>query len=187
MPGRSRRSWRPLLRSCASGFRDWASKLGTDTTGLRTWARSRHRASLSADPDADWGYKTRRWPARIYHRSSPSDGSFWPQAASSALVVLGVSTDTPPATRLCVLASGQNRLVGCDAVSALPPTIFLVSQGDSAPWMSRRLNRSSGHRDAMWEIWTEGLGRPSAAERGSDCATDEAARHPAGGPLRLVR
>jgi hypothetical protein len=36
-------------------------QLGTDTTALRTWARGRKDPSESADPEADWGRKTRRW------------------------------------------------------------------------------------------------------------------------------
>ena len=36
-------------------------QLGTDTTALRAWARGRRDASQSADPEADWGKKTRRW------------------------------------------------------------------------------------------------------------------------------
>ena len=73
---------------------------------------------------------------RISHTPSPSDGRFWPEAASSALVVLGVSMDTPPATRLCVLASGHNRLAGCDAVSLLPVENF--------PRISSQLSALSG-------------------------------------------
>jgi hypothetical protein len=36
-------------------------QLGTDTTSLRTWARGRSDPNESADPEADWGRKTRRW------------------------------------------------------------------------------------------------------------------------------
>ena len=36
-------------------------ELGTDTTVLRTWARGRRDPLESADPEADWGRKTRRW------------------------------------------------------------------------------------------------------------------------------
>lgn len=36
-------------------------QLGVDTTGLRTWARGRRRPAQSADPEADWGHKIRRW------------------------------------------------------------------------------------------------------------------------------
>jgi hypothetical protein len=36
-------------------------QLGTDTTALRTWARGRKDPLESADPEADWGRKTRRW------------------------------------------------------------------------------------------------------------------------------
>lgn len=36
-------------------------QLGTDTTALRTWARGRKDPADSADPQADWGRKTRRW------------------------------------------------------------------------------------------------------------------------------
>lgn len=36
-------------------------QLGTDTTALRTWARGRRDPKESADPEADWGHKIRRW------------------------------------------------------------------------------------------------------------------------------
>ena len=36
-------------------------QLGTDATALRTWARGRKNPADSADPQADWGRKTRRW------------------------------------------------------------------------------------------------------------------------------
>ena len=36
-------------------------QLGIDTTPLRTWARGRKDPSDSADPEADWGRKTRKW------------------------------------------------------------------------------------------------------------------------------
>jgi hypothetical protein len=40
---------------------DLGEQLGTDTTALRTWARGRRNPRESADPEADWGRKTRRW------------------------------------------------------------------------------------------------------------------------------
>ena len=40
---------------------DLGEQLGTDTTALRTWARGRKNPADSADPEADWGYKIRRW------------------------------------------------------------------------------------------------------------------------------
>jgi len=40
---------------------DLGAQLGTDTTALRTWARGRKDPSESADPQADWGRKTRKW------------------------------------------------------------------------------------------------------------------------------
>jgi len=40
---------------------DLGEQLGTDTTALRTWARGKKKPSESADPEADWGYKIRRW------------------------------------------------------------------------------------------------------------------------------
>ena len=40
---------------------DLGRQLGTDTTALETWARGRREPKSSADPDADWGRKTRRW------------------------------------------------------------------------------------------------------------------------------
>lgn len=40
---------------------DLGEQLGTDTTALRSWARGRKDPSESADPEADWGRKTRRW------------------------------------------------------------------------------------------------------------------------------
>lgn len=40
---------------------DLGEELGTDTTALRTWARGRRDPARSADPEADWGYKIRRW------------------------------------------------------------------------------------------------------------------------------
>ena len=59
----------------------------------------------------------RKLLARISHTSPPSGGRFWPPSASSALVFLGVSTDTPPASRLCVLDGDQNRSTGRDTAS----------------------------------------------------------------------
>lgn len=46
------------LRACLP---DLGEQLGTDTTALRAWARGRKDPADSADPDADWGRKTRRW------------------------------------------------------------------------------------------------------------------------------
>ena len=40
---------------------DLGEQLGTDTTAIRTWARGKKKPSESADPEADWGYKIRRW------------------------------------------------------------------------------------------------------------------------------
>jgi len=40
---------------------DLGAQLGTDTTALRTWARGRKDPAESADPQADWGRKTRKW------------------------------------------------------------------------------------------------------------------------------
>ena len=40
---------------------DLGEQLGTDTTALRTWARGRRDPKKSADPEADWGRKIRRW------------------------------------------------------------------------------------------------------------------------------
>ena len=42
-------------------LRDLGEQLGTDATALRTWARGKKKPSEIADPEADWGYKIRRW------------------------------------------------------------------------------------------------------------------------------
>ena len=39
-------------------------QLGTDTTAVRTWARGRRKPAESADPEADWGHKIRRWKGK---------------------------------------------------------------------------------------------------------------------------
>ena len=53
----------------------------------------------------------------ISHTSPPSGGRFRSPSSSSALVFLGVSTDTPPATRLCVLDGDRNRSASRDTMS----------------------------------------------------------------------
>ena len=40
---------------------DLGAQAGVDSTALRTWARGRGDPAQSADPEADWGRKTRRW------------------------------------------------------------------------------------------------------------------------------
>jgi hypothetical protein len=40
---------------------DLGVQAGVDSTALRTWARGRGDPAQSADPEADWGRKTRRW------------------------------------------------------------------------------------------------------------------------------
>jgi len=70
------RFWKKLVRQYASEVAkvvdravqevrkqlpDLGEQLGTDTTAIRTWAHGRRDPSRSADPEADWGHKTRRW------------------------------------------------------------------------------------------------------------------------------
>ena len=40
---------------------DLGAQAGVDSTALRTWARGRRDPAQSADAEADWGKKTRRW------------------------------------------------------------------------------------------------------------------------------
>ena len=43
---------------------DLGVQAGVDSTALRTWARGRRDPKRSADPEADWGKKSRRWTDR---------------------------------------------------------------------------------------------------------------------------